>query len=218
MVRRRNPRRNRRRPAQNSRQVFIENMRIKIPTASTLSITRDVVELSKDRSLTLVKIKAELTGTIGSTANAGALICQIRLLGLEQTIGFKWTSGPFMVSSGNFTTRIFNIPRRYQYVMPRNVPGTFVILSIDHICADSTLDNTSIHGLLHLSFNISQEQVVETCPTQYLYVRNRSPILVSTPANHHPSTSAAYDGSPEASLNSSFHKLSLTSITHEAPF
>lgn len=187
--------RSRRRRAIRSTNVqrFTDNMRVKIPAASSLSIPRTAIELSKDRSLTLIRIKVELTGTIGGTANAGALIGQIRLFGVEQQIGFKWTTGPFMVSSGTFTTRTWNIPSKYRYVIPRNVPDNFQIISIDHICADKILDNTIIHGLCHLTFLMSQEQVVESCPATYFYRRDGSPI---------PSTS--YD------VTTPFSSLSLT--------
>lgn len=181
--------RRRRRPVRSFNiQRFTDNMRVKIPAASSLSIPRSVVELQKDRSLTLTRIRVELTGTIGSQANAGALIAQIRVFGVEQiptNIGFKWTTGPFMVSSGTFTTRVWNIPSKFRYVIPRNVPDTFSILVIDHICADKTLDNTIIHGLLHLTFLMSQEQVAESCPTVFTYRRDGSPtpatIDVTTP-------------------------------------
>lgn len=175
MPRRQRPRRRRAIRSTNI-QRFTDNMRVKIPAASSLSIPRSAVELSKDRSLTLIRIKVELTGTIGGVANAGALLCQIRLFGLEQTIGFKWTTGPFMVSSGTFTTRTWNIPSKYRYVIPRDVPDNFQIVAIDHICADKTLDNTIIHGLCHLTFLMSQEQVAESCPATYLYRRDGSPI------------------------------------------
>lgn len=178
--------RRRRRPVRSSNiQRFTDNMRVKIPAASSLSIPRSTVELQKDRALTLTRIRVELTGTIGSQANAGALIAQIRVFGVEQTVGFKWTTGPFMVSSGTFTTRVWNIPSKFRYVIPRNVPDNFIMLSIDHICADKTLDNTIIHGLLHLTFLMSQEQVAESCPAAFTYRRDGSPIPatidVSTP-------------------------------------
>lgn len=193
MVRRTARRRQRRnRPSQRGPQVFIENMRIKIPAATTLSIPRSVVELAKDRSITLTKFKVQLTGTIGAQANAGALICQVRLMGLEQTLGFKWTSGPFMVASGSFTTKIFNIPRKYQYIMPRDVPDNFIILNFDHVCADKTLDTTAIHGLLHLYLVISQEQVLEACPAVYIYRRDGSPTLASSLTAIPPSQSTSF--------------------------